>query len=336
MRVLVTGGSGYVGSHAVRELALAGHEVLIFDNLSTGNPRLSEGFPLVQGDIHDTEKLLIHLEGVDAVMHFAASAYVGESAQNPRKYLRNNVEHAIKFLDAVLASNVRLLVFSSSCAVYGFPSNLPIREDSPKDPINLYGATKLFFEQMLSAYAISHGLRSVALRYFNAAGADASGTIGEIHNPETHLIPLAIKAALGTEPPLQVFGSELETPDGTCIRDFVHVSDLGAAHVLSLEYLERGGESTCLNLGTGNGTSVAEALAAVKRVAGRDVPHVFAARRPGDPPILYADVSESERILGWRAKRNFDDIVSSAWNWEQTLHKMERVEDGAHCSTGKT
>jgi UDP-glucose-4-epimerase GalE len=327
MRVLVTGGSGYVGSHAVRELAAAGHQVLIFDNLSTGNRRLSEGFPLVKGDIHDTEKLLIHLEGVDAVMHFAASAYVDESVQNPRKYLRNNVENAIKFLDAVLASNVRLLVFSSTCAVYGFPSELPIRESSPKEPINLYGATKLFFEQMLSAYAISHRLRSVALRYFNAAGADASGAIGEIHNPETHLIPLAIKAALGTAPALKIFGSELETPDGTCIRDFVHVSDLAAAHVLSLEYLERGGESICLNLGTGNGTSVAEVLAAVKRFAGRDVPYVLAARRPGDPPILYADVSESERILGWRAKRTLDDIVSSAWKWEQKLHSAERVAE---------
>lgn len=319
MRLLVTGGSGYVGSHAVRELAAAGHEVLIFDDLSTGNRRLSQGFPLIQGDICDTEKLSIHLKGVDAVMHFAASAYVGESVQNPRKYLRNNVENAIRFLDAVLESEVRLLVFSSSCAVYGIPSNLPIRENSPKEPINLYGASKLFFENMLSAYGVSHGLRSVALRYFNAAGAHASGTIGEIHSPETHLIPLAMRAALGIAPPLRVFGSELETPDGTCVRDFIHVSDLGAAHVLALEYLRRGGNSIRLNLGTGKGRSVAEVIAAVKRVAGRDVPHFFCAARPGDPPVLYADVSESERILGWRAKRPLDEIVSSAWNWEQKL-----------------
>jgi UDP-glucose-4-epimerase GalE len=319
MRLLVTGGSGYVGSHAVRELAAAGHEVLIFDNLSTGDRRLSQGFPLIEGDICDKEKLSIYLKRADAVIHFAGSAYVGESVQNPRKYLRNNVENAIRFLDAVLESEVRLLVFSSTCAVYGLPSNLPIRENSPKEPINVYGASKLFFEHMLSAYGVSHGLRSVALRYFNAAGAHAGGTIGEIHSPETHLIPLAMKAALGTAPPLQVFGSELETPDGTCVRDFIHVSDLGAAHVLALEYLQRGGNSIRLNLGTGNGKSVAEVIATVKRIAGRDVPHIFRAARPGDPPVLYADVSESERILGWRAKRPLDEIVSSAWNWEQKL-----------------
>jgi UDP-glucose-4-epimerase GalE len=319
MRVLVTGGSGYVGSHAVRELAAAGHEVIIFDNLSTGQRRLAEGFPLIEGDIGDVEALSVPLRQADAVMHFAASAYVGESVQNPRKYFRNNVENALKLLDAVLASDVRLFVFSSTCATYGMPAALPIAESCPQAPINPYGATKLFFEQVLSAYNVSDRLRYAALRYFNAAGAHADGTIGEMHSPETHLIPLAMRAALGAAPPLRVFGSNLDTPDGTCIRDFIHVSDLGAAHVLALEYLKSGGESISLNLGTGKGTSVTELLSTVERIAGRALPHVFAEARPGDPPVLYADPSKSKSVLGWEAKRDLDEIVSSAWRWEQGL-----------------
>lgn len=319
MRVLVTGGSGYVGSHAVRELAAAGHEVVIFDNLSTGQRRLSDGFPFIEGDIGDVEALSVPLRQADAVMHFAASAYVGESVESPRKYFRNNVENALKLLDAVLASDVRLFVFSSTCATYGMPAALPIAESCPQAPINPYGATKLFFEQVLSAYNVSHGLRYVALRYFNAAGAHADGAIGEMHSPETHLIPLAMRAALGSAPPLRVFGSNLETPDGTCIRDFIHVSDLGAAHVLALEYLKSGGESIGLNLGTGKGTSVTELLSTVERIAGTAVPHVFAEARPGDPPVLYADPSKSKSVLGWEAKRDLDEIVSSAWRWEQGL-----------------
>jgi len=322
MRVLVTGGSGYVGSHAVRELAAAGHEVLIFDNLSTGHRQLSQGFPLIEGDIADLEKLAAPLAKVDAVMHFAASAYVGESVQNPRKYIRNNVESAIKLLDAVLASKVRLFVFSSTCATYGAPAELPIRESCAQAPINIYGATKLFVEHALSAYGFSHDLRSVALRYFNAAGAHADGSIGEVHTPETHLIPLALKAALGTAPPLQVFGTNFDTPDGTCIRDFVHVSDLGAAHVLALEYLAHGGEPAALNLGTGRGTSVAEILSTVEKVAGKPVPHILTGARAGDPPALYADASRSKGVLGWEAKRNLDEIVGSAWKWENRLQSL--------------
>lgn len=324
MRVLVTGGSGYVGSHAVRELAAAGHEVLIFDNLGTGRRQLSDGFLLIEGDIGDPEKLAEPLRQVDAVMHFAASAYVEESVRNPRKYIRNNIERGIKLLDAVLASRVRLFVFSSTCATYGVPSELPIRETSPTAPINMYGATKLFFEHALAAYSLSHGLRYAALRYFNAAGAHADGAIGEIHDPETHLIPLALKAALGTAPPLQVFGANLDTPDGTCVRDFVHVSDLGRAHVLALEYLARGGESTVLNLGTGRGTSVAQILSTVKLITGREVPHLLAPPRSGDPPVLYADPSKCKAVLGWEAKRQLDEIVASAWRWENQLQRLER------------
>lgn len=319
MRVLVTGGSGYVGSHAVRELTAAGHEVVIFDNLSTGHRRLADGFPLVEGDVGDVEALSVPLRQAEAVLHFAASAYVGESVRSPRKYFRNNVENGLKLLDAVLASDVRLFVFSSTCATYGVPAALPIRESCPQTPINPYGATKLFFEQVLSAYSVSHGLRFVSLRYFNAAGAHPDGTIGEIHLPETHLIPLAMKAALGTFPPLQVFGSDFETPDGTCIRDFIHVSDLGTAHVLALEYLEGGGAPVCLNLGTGQGTSVAKILSTIERIAGKNVPREYVEARPGDPPVLYADPSLSKSVLGWEAKRDLDEIVSSAWKWEQKL-----------------
>jgi UDP-arabinose 4-epimerase len=322
MKVLVTGGSGYVGSHAVRELAIAGHGIVIYDNLSTGFRKLSHGFELVEGDIADKEKLRSCLRQVDAVMHFAASAYVGESVTNPRKYFRNNVESAFALMDAVLESEVRIFVFSSTCAVYGIPPTLPIVESSPKEPINPYGATKLFFERVLSAYGVSHGLRYAALRYFNAAGAHSSGEIGEIHDPETHLIPLALKAILGTAPPLTIFGQDLDTPDGTCIRDFIHVSDLGSAHVLALEHLAAGGASISLNLGTGRGTSILELLATMERITGRQVPRVLSGARPGDPATLYADPSRSKEVLGWQATRGLDQIVTSAWEWEQKLQAL--------------
>jgi UDP-arabinose 4-epimerase len=316
MKVLVTGGAGYVGSHAVRELLAARHDVIVYDNLSTGHRELVNGVPLIVADIADHDPLLKALRGVDAVMHFAASAYVGESIENPRKYFHNNVESALKLTDAVLASDVRLFIFSSSCATYGVPQHLPIEESSPKNPINPYGATKLFLEHVLSAYRYSHGLQHVCLRYFNAAGAHPSGEIGEFHDPETHLIPLALKAVLGVSPALKVFGNDLPTPDGTCIRDFVHVSDLGRAHVQALEYLAGGGESIALNLGSGRGTSIGSLLATVKKITRREVPHEFAAGRRGDPPALYADPSLAHRVLGWAAEFDLESIVRSAWEWE--------------------
>jgi UDP-glucose 4-epimerase len=319
MRVLVTGGSGYVGSHTVRELAEAGHEVIIYDNLSTGNRKLSDGFELIEGDIADVEKLAPALDRVDAVMHFAACAYVGESVANPRKYFKNNVESALKLMDAVLASKVRKFIFSSTNSIYGIPKTLPITEDSEKDPINPYGATKLFFEHALAAYSASHGLKYAALRYFNAAGAHANGLIGEVHDPETHLIPLVLKAALGVVPPIKVFGYDLPTPDGTCIRDYIHVSDLGAAHVLALKYLAAGGESVSINLGTGRGTSVREIMDSFKRLTGVDVPHELAPPRAGDPPALFANATRAKEVLGWVAKRDVDEILTSAWKWQQKL-----------------
>ncbi len=319
MRILVTGGSGYVGSHAVRELASAGHEVVIYDNLSTGNRKLSAGFELVEGDIADTAKVAKSLDGVDAVMHFAASAYVGESVTNPRKYFLNNVESGLKLLDAVLATPIRKFVFSSTCATFGTPRQLPISEDCPQEPVNPYGASKLFFEHILAAYSVSHGLRSVALRYFNAAGADPGGAIGECHDPETHLIPLALKAVLGSQPPLTVFGRDHDTPDGTCVRDFIHVTDLGQAHVKALDYLSNGGESVGLNLGTGSGTSILQLLSAIQEISGREVPHRFAAARPGDPAALYADPRRAREVLGWSAQLGLEEIVSTAWKWEQKL-----------------
>ncbi len=324
MRVVVTGGSGYVGSAAVRALADAGHSILVYDNLSTGHPKLARGFELVQGDVGDRDRVLECLRGADAVMHFAASAYVGESVQNPRKYFRNNVESSLTLLDAVLQSDVRLFVFSSSCAIYGIPQSLPIVECAPKEPVNPYGATKLFFEQVLSAYSVAHGLRSVALRYFNAAGAHPSGEIGEIHNPETHLIPLALRAALGTAPPLNVFGDHLPTKDGTCVRDFIHVCDLAAAHVQALDYLAHGGTSLALNLGTGNGTSIVELLQFIEKISGRNVPHHISAPRPGDPPILFADATKAREVLSWRPALGMEEIIRSALSWEIHLPEFLR------------
>jgi UDP-arabinose 4-epimerase len=316
MKVLVTGGAGYVGSHTVRELLSAGHDVVVYDNLSTGHRELVEGVPLVVADIADHSTLLRALRDVDAVMHFAGSAYVGESIADPRKYFRNNVEYGLKFVDAVLASGVRRLVFSSSCAIYGVPSQLPIVESSAKSPINPYGATKLFLEQVLSAYQHSHGLQHVCLRYFNAGGAHANGDIGEYHEPETHLIPLAFKAIQAKRPALKVFGKDLPTPDGTCIRDFVHVTDLGRAHVKALEYLLRGGDSVALNLGTGKGTSIANLLATIEQVTGCAVPFELTAGRKGDPPVLYADSSRAQQLLGWTPEFDLAHILRSSWSWE--------------------
>ena len=326
MAILVTGGAGYIGSHAARALRRSGYEVVLYDNLSTGFRRLAQGFELVEGDIADEATLRPVLARVDAVMHFAAHAYVGESVENPRKYFRNNVLAALSLLNSALDAGIRRFVFSSSCAVYGIPGHIPIGEQSPREPVNPYGASKLFFENALQAYSRAYGLRSVSLRYFNAAGAEysenQSGEIGELHDPETHLVPLALAASTANGPELQIYGSDYPTPDGTCVRDYIHVSDLADAHVRALQYLEesgdeKGGDSLAINLGTGRGHSVLEVIQAAENATGRPVRRTIGPRRPGDPPILVANPSKAQAVLGWTAKRNLADIVASAWTWMQ-------------------
>ncbi len=320
----MTGGAGYIGSHAARALRRSGYEVVLYDNLSTGFRRLAEGFELVEGDIADEVKLRPVLARVDAVMHFAAHAYVGESVENPRKYFRNNVLGALSLLNSALDAGIRRFVFSSTCAVYGVPGQILITEQTPREPVNPYGASKLFFENALEAYRRAYGLRSMSLRYFNAAGADEGGEIGELHAPETHLIPLALAATTANGPELQVYGSDYPTPDGTCIRDYVHVNDLADAHVRALQHLEKndgedekGGDSPAINLGTGRGYSVLEIIQAAENATGRPVRRKIVPRRPGDPPVLVADSGKAQSVLGWTAKRNLADIVSSAWTWMQ-------------------
>jgi len=318
--VLVVGGAGYIGSHAARELRRKGYEAIIYDNLCTGHRFLVEGFELLVGEIADRAKLRPVLQRVDAVMHFAAHAYVGESVSNPRKYFQNNVADGLSLLNAVVDSSVRKFIFSSTCATYGIPEVVPITEKSSRQPINPYGATKLAFENALEAYGHAYGLRFVSFRYFNAAGADESGEIGEVHVPETHLIPSAFQAIHGERPELEIFGTDYPTPDGTCIRDYIHVNDLAEAHVLGIEYLENG-PSTALNLGTGQGSSVREVVSAIERVAGKRVPQRVVARREGDPPQLVADPSVVQQVLGWKAKRSLQDIVATAWKWDQSRRK---------------
>jgi UDP-glucose-4-epimerase GalE len=320
MIVLVIGGAGYIGSHTARELKRMGHTSLIYDNLSTGHEFLATGFEFVKGDILDQSKLLPLLDRVDAIMHFAAHAYVGESVTNPRKYFRNNVEGGLSLLNAAVDAGVKKIIFSSTCAVYGEPSGIPISENSPRQPVNPYGVSKLFFEHALEAYDRAYGLRFASLRYFNAAGADESGEIGELHQPESHLIPLALRAAAGGGPELQVFGSDYPTPDGTCIRDYVHVTDLAQAHAKALEHLETGKESFAANLGSGQGRSVREVISAVEEVTGNPVPLRLCPRRPGDPPALVADPSRAETLLHWKAKRSLRESVSTAWNWMERRH----------------
>ena len=330
MAILIVGGAGYIGSHVARALRSSGYEVMIYDDLSTGFRRLAQGFELVRGDIADAVALRPALARVDAIMHLAAHAYVGESVENPRKYFRNNVAAALNLLNSALDAGIRRFVFSSSCAVYGMPLQMPIDERTPREPVNPYGASKLFFENALEAYGRAYGLRSVILRYFNAAGADESGEIGELHDPETHLIPLALASCMANGPELQIHGSDYPTADGTCVRDYIHVSDLADAHVRALQYLEKkgdeeGSDSLAINLGTGRGHSVLEVIRTAESATGLPVRRTIGPRRPGDPPILVADPAKAQSVLGWTAKRNLTDIVSSAWIWMQKNSKGEKA-----------
>ncbi len=323
--VLVTGGAGYIGSHACKALAAAGYTPVTYDNLSIGNRWAVRWGPLERGDILDAARLHEVMRAYQpvGVLHFAALALVGESMAQPGLYYRTNVTGAMTLLDACRIHDVAAFVFSSTCAIYGTPETMPIREDVPTRPINPYGASKLMVERVLEDYDMAHGLRHVALRYFNAAGADPDGEIGEARDIETHLVPLAMEALMGRAPPLTVLGNDYPTRDGTPVRDYIHVADLAVAHVRALGLLLDGAPSRKLNLGTGRGHSVREVLDACARVAGREVPHAIGPRRPGDPPELVADPAASLEILGadLLAHSRLDTIIDTAWAWHRAAHR---------------
>ena len=319
MNVLVIGGAGYIGSHCVRQLIAAGHRPVVLDNLSYGHRQaLDPSVKFHLGDLADkqTVRKVLSEEKIDIVMHFAAFINVGESVHEPIKYYKNNLSGVVNLIEAMLEEGVKKFVFSSTCATFGIPQKLPIVETLPQNPINPYGQTKLDVEHFLQNCARAYGLNSVAFRYFNASGAAEDGTIGEDHSPESHLIPLAIFAAMGKRPALKIFGSDYNTPDGTCLRDYVHVDDLSRAHIASFEHLQGGGKFLHYNLGTGTPNSVLEIIRGVEKVSGLKVPHEFAPRREGDPDALYADSSKAKKELGWRIKYgNVEDIIHTAWNW---------------------
>lgn len=318
MRVLVTGGAGYIGSHTAKTLALAGEHPVVLDDLRTGHRATVKWGPLVEASLTDAEAVrrTLRREKIEAVVHFAASAYVGESMRDPRAYFRNNVGGTLALLDAMLDEGVRSIVFSSTCATYGIPDRVPITEAEKQRPVNPYGESKLFVERALHWYGEAYGLRWAALRYFNAAGADPDGELGEEHEPETHLIPLAVRAALGRGPTLEIFGTDYPTPDGTAVRDYIHVTDLADAHLRALQVLAAGDTIGGLNLGTGRGHSVREVVDAVERASGRPVPVREGPRRAGDPPSLVADPSAAFTRLGWQPRlASLDTIVSTAVRW---------------------
>ncbi|MHB8955758.1 MAG: UDP-glucose 4-epimerase GalE [Pirellulaceae bacterium] len=319
MRVLVTGGAGYIGSHAVRLLMHAGHDVWVFDNLSRGHRGAVPPDRLIEGSLADRARVEQALQAhrIDAVMHFAAFALVGESVSDPALYYANNVISTLALLEAMRSTGVQRIVFSSTTATYGVPQRIPITEEEVQQPINPYGFTKLVIERALADYAHAYGFGFAALRYFNAAGATRAGDLGEDHDPESHLIPLVLQVALGQRPHVTIFGEDYPTPDGTCIRDYIHVDDLGAAHVKALEQLQSGSR-LMLNLGTGHGHSVREVVEACRRVTGHPIPAEVGPRRPGDPPELVADSRRAQTLLGWTPQYlGIEEIVKTAWAWHR-------------------
>jgi UDP-glucose 4-epimerase len=323
MRILVTGGAGYIGSHAVRLFLARGHDVWVYDNLVFGHRAAVPAERLIVADLAEPQRLdhVLVERRIEAVVHFAAFAFVGESVQQPAKYYQNNLVNALNLLEVTRRHKAGRFVFSSTCATYGVPEKVPITEDTPQRPINPYGQTKLAFEHALADYAAAYGLGYAALRYFNAAGASPDGSIGEDHEPETHLIPLALQAVQGVRPPLTVFGTDYPTPDGTCVRDYVHVDDLAEAHLLALEKIEAG-RGLCLNLGTGRGHSVREVVRACEEVTGKPVPLREGPRRAGDPPALVAAADRANQVLGWRPRyTDLRQTVETAWNWHRTHPK---------------
>ena len=318
--ILVTGGAGYVGAHACKALAAAGYRPVVYDNLVHGHAEAVQWGPLERGELSDRARLdeVFARHEPGAVMHFAAYTAVGESVVDPGKYYRNNVAGSLSLIEATAAHGVDRFVFSSTAAAYGLPASVPITEDAPNSPINPYGRSKLMIEQILFDFEQAHGLKSAIMRYFNAAGASPDGEIGESHDPETHLIPLALDAVTGNRPELTVFGSDYPTPDGTCIRDYIHVGDLADAHVRALDRLAGGGATRVYNLGTGAGVSVREILDAIEKVTGKAVPHRPGERRPGDPPVLVSDPSRARAELGWELRMSdIETIIATAWAWHQ-------------------
>lgn len=321
MSILVTGGAGYIGSHTALELIKAGYDVVIADSLATGYIKaVPKQARFYNGDIRDFRFLdnLFKTESIEAIIHFAAFSLVGESVANPLKYYENNLYGTKVLLDAMVANNVKKIVFSSTAATYGEPKNIPILESDPTCPTNPYGETKLSMEKMFKWTSEAHGMNFVSLRYFNACGADESGSIGEAHNPESHLIPLILQVPNGKRESISIYGTNYNTDDGTCIRDYIHVTDLASAHILALQYLMNGGKSDIFNLGNGVGYSVREVIDVARKVTGHSIPAIEAPRRAGDPARLVASSEKAKKVLGWKPVHNtLEEIISSAWNWHK-------------------
>jgi len=326
--ILVTGGAGYIGSHTCKALAKAGHTPIAYDNLKNGHRWAVKWGPLETGDIQDRERLdeVIKKYRPRAVVHFAAYAYVGESISDPGKYYRNNVAGSLTLIEAMRDHGIADIIFSSTCATYGIPDEIPLTEDHPQRPITPYGSSKLMIEQILSDFADAYEFKFVTLRYFNAAGADPDIEIGEVHEPETHLIPLVLDVASGKSECVKVFGIDYDTPDGTCIRDYIHVSDLAEAHLLALEHLFSGGKSDAFNLGNGAGFSVKEVIETARKISSKDIKAVDGERRPGDPPALVGSCDKIKRVLNWHPKcDNLETIIETAWEWEK--NKVSVIRD---------
>lgn len=323
--ILVAGGAGYIGSHTVYELKQHGYNCIILDNFSEGHKQFLQGQKSYETDLKNIEEIkkIFQKNKIDAVIHFAAFTYVGESVENPQKYYYNNVVNTLNLLNVMLEFDVKKIVFSSTAATFGNPIYSPLDENHPQKPINPYGTTKLTIENILRDYDKAYGLKYMALRYFNAAGANNEAGLGEAHRIETHLIPLTLKTLTGERKNITVFGDDYKTPDGTCVRDYIHVDDLASAHRLSLEILLNGGESDCINLGTGKGHSVKEIIDACEKVTGKKIPTVIGQRRAGDPDTLYTKNDKAKRVLGWDVKyNNIEDIIKTAWIWEQEKNNI--------------
>lgn len=322
--ILIVGGAGYIGSHVNKLLDESGYETIVLDNLSYGHEESVKWGTLCKCDIKDIDDIdeIFNKYDIDAVMHFSSFIEVGESVENPEKYYQNNVVNTMNLLKVMLKHDVKKFIFSSTCATYGVPNKIPLTEDHPQNPINPYGWTKLMVERILKDYDTAYGLKSIILRYFNASGADKSGMIGENHNPESHLIPLILDAAIGKREDIKIFGTDYDTPDGTCIRDYIHVTDLADAHIKALEYLKENNQSNEFNLGNGKGFSVREVIDSVKKVTGRDFKVTETQRREGDPAVLIGSAQKAKELLKWDPQYvNIDDIVETAWTWHKKLNQ---------------